>query len=64
VFRSAEDPNDVVVLQDVSDVAKARTWVASADMKTAMQTSGVIGSPNVRFALRRCSEDNSPGHYV
>jgi hypothetical protein len=50
VFRSAEDPNDVVVLQDVSDVAKARTWVASADLKTAMQTSGVIGSPNVRFA--------------
>jgi hypothetical protein len=27
VFRSAEDPNDVVILQDVADVAKARTWV-------------------------------------
>jgi hypothetical protein len=25
VFRSPEDRNDVVVLQDVSDVAKART---------------------------------------
>jgi hypothetical protein len=50
VFRSADDPNDVVVLQDVSDVAKARTWVASEDLKTAMQKGGVIGSPNVRFA--------------
>jgi hypothetical protein len=50
VFRRAEDPNDVVVVQDVADVAKARTWVASEDLKTAMQKSGVIGSPSVRFA--------------
>src|SRR5271166_4779459 len=27
VFRSAEDPNDVLILQDVADVAKARTWL-------------------------------------
>ena len=50
VFRSAEDPNDVVVLQDVADVAKARTWVGSEDLKLAMQKSGVIGSPSIRFA--------------
>jgi hypothetical protein len=50
VFRSAEDPNDVVVLQDVADVAKARTWVGSEDLKAVMQKSGVIGSPSIRFA--------------
>ena len=50
VFRSAEDPNDVVVLQDVTDVAKARSWVGSEDLKAAMQKSGVIGSPTIRFA--------------
>ena len=50
VFRSADDPNDVVILQDVADVAKARTWLGSDDMKAAMQKSGVIGSPNIRFA--------------
>ena len=50
VFRRADDPNDVVVLQDVADVAKARTWFASDDMKAAMQKSGVIGSPSIRFA--------------
>src|SRR5438309_9105099 len=50
VFRRAEDPNDVVVLQDVADVAKARAWVASDDLKTAMQKSGVIGSPSIRFS--------------
>jgi len=50
VFRSAEDPNDVVILLDVADVAKARTWLGSDDLKTAMQKSGVIGSSSVRFA--------------
>ena len=50
VFRRAEDPNDVVILQDVADVAKARTWLASDEMKTAMEKGGVVGSPNIRFA--------------
>ena len=50
VFRSAEDPNDVVVLLDVADVAKARTWLGSEDLKASMQKSGVIGSPSIRFA--------------
>jgi len=50
VFRSAEDPNDVVVLQDVADLTKAHAWAGSDDLKTGMQKSGVIGSPSVRFA--------------
>jgi hypothetical protein len=50
VFRNAEDQNDVVILQDVADVAKARTWFGSDDLKAAMQKSGVVGTPNVRFA--------------
>jgi hypothetical protein len=50
VFRRTEDPNDVVILQDVADVAKARTWLASDEMKAAMEKSGVVGTPNVRFA--------------
>jgi hypothetical protein len=50
VFRSAEDPNDLVILQDVADVAKARSWLGSDEMKAAMQKGGVVGSPNIRFA--------------
>jgi hypothetical protein len=50
VFRRAEDPNDVVILQDVADVPKARSWFGSEDLKAAMQKSGVIGSPSIRFA--------------
>jgi hypothetical protein len=50
VFRRAEDPNDVVILQDVADVGKARTWLASDEMKAAMEKGGVVGAPNIRFA--------------
>jgi len=50
VFRNAQDPNDVVILQDVADVAKARTWLGSDEMKATMQKSGVVGSPHFRFA--------------
>jgi hypothetical protein len=48
--RGAEHQNDVVVLQDVADAAKARTWLGSDDTKAVMQKSGVIGSPTIRFA--------------
>ena len=50
VFRSADNPNEVVILQDVADVAKARTWYGSNEMKTTMENSGVLGSPSIRFA--------------
>jgi hypothetical protein len=50
VFRNADDQNDVVILQDVTDVAKARAWLGSTEMKTAMEKSGVVGSPSIRFA--------------
>ena len=50
VFSSPEDPNDVVILQDVADVSKARTWLGSNEMKAVMEKSGVIGSPSIRFA--------------
>jgi hypothetical protein len=50
VFRNADDPNEVIVLQEVADVAKARTWLGSDETKAAMQKSGVLGSPSLRFA--------------
>ena len=50
VFRSPDDPNEVVILQDVADVSKARTWLTSNEMKLVMEKTGVIGAPNIRFA--------------
>jgi hypothetical protein len=50
VFRSPDNPDDVVILADVADVSKARTWLTSNEMKSVMEKSGVLGSPNLRFA--------------
>jgi hypothetical protein len=50
VFRSAEDPNDILILQDVADVAKARAWLGGTDLKAAMEKAGVVGPHSVRFA--------------
>jgi hypothetical protein len=50
VFRGADNPNEVVLLQDVADVAKARTWYGSNEMKTTLENGGVLGSPTIRFA--------------
>ena len=50
VFRSPDDPNDVVILQDVADVSKARTWLTSNEMKSVMEMSSVVGAPSIRFA--------------
>jgi hypothetical protein len=47
---SAEDPNDVLILQDVADVAKARIWLGGDELKAAMTKAGVVASPNVRLA--------------
>jgi hypothetical protein len=44
------DQNDVLILADVADVSKARTWLGSSEMKSVMEKSGVVGSPSIRFA--------------
>jgi len=50
VFCSPDNPNDVVILQDVADISKARTWLTSNEMKSVMEKSGVLGLPSIRFA--------------
>jgi hypothetical protein len=49
VFRRAEDPNDVVILFDVADVAEARKWSGAADLKSVMTQAGVLGRPDIHF---------------
>jgi hypothetical protein len=49
VYRKAEDPNDIVILFDAADIAKARAWASSEDLKSVMQKAGVIGAPDIRF---------------
>jgi quinol monooxygenase YgiN len=49
VMRNVEDPNDVTVLLEWSDLQKARAFIQSVSLKEAMQKAGVQGSPEVRF---------------
>jgi hypothetical protein len=49
VYRNAADPNDIVIVADVADPAKARAWMAGDDLKTAMQKAGVLGKPTVNL---------------
>lgn len=49
VMRSVDDPNEIVVLFDVADIAQAKAFCASDDLRTAMQGAGVIDVPNLYF---------------
>jgi hypothetical protein len=49
VYRGAEDPNDVVILFDVTNLTKARALMVSEDLKATMQKAGVLGAPGVHF---------------
>ena len=50
VFRGIDDPNEIVVIEDVTDEAKAQAWLDSDQLKTGMKNSGVMGTPTMRFA--------------
>jgi len=50
VFRSAEDPNDILLLFEMADRRRAEEFAASDDLRTAMQRAGVVGPPEIRYA--------------
>ena len=47
VTRSVDDPSEVVLLFEVSDIAKAKAMGASPGLKEAMQAAGVIDKPDM-----------------
>lgn len=47
IFRSVADGNDVVIIFDVEDVDKARTFLTSDRVKEMMKNIGVVGGPRV-----------------
>jgi len=49
VFRSSDDPNEVVILLDTEDTKSAKDFAASSDLQQSMANSGVIASPTVHF---------------
>ena len=49
IFRSADDPNKTVVIFDAQDIARAKAFGASADLKSTMVASGLVDKPDVYF---------------
>lgn len=52
LLRDLDDPNHVVVLFEVSDLAKAREFTESASLRDAMNAAGVTDKPDVYFLQR------------
>lgn len=48
-WRNIDDPNEVVILFHVSDVAKAKELTGSSELKERMQADGVQGVPDIVF---------------
>jgi len=49
VFRSSDDPNEVVIFFDANDAAKAKCFAVSPDLKSTMVKAGVVDSPTFYF---------------
>jgi quinol monooxygenase YgiN len=47
--RGLEDTNRVLVINKIDDVAKAKEFAASPDLKSAMEQAGIAGPPTIAF---------------
>ena len=48
LFRSADDPNEVVILFEW-DLEKARQYSQREEVRAKMQEAGVLGPPDISF---------------
>ncbi len=49
VYHAVGKPNDLTITFDMADLAKAKTFGASKELKAAMAKGGVVGKPTVTF---------------
>lgn len=47
LLRNTENPDDVFLLFEMSDPAKANAFAQSADLRTRMERAGVVGRPEL-----------------
>lgn len=50
VHRDADDPNTIIAAFRVNDIAEAKAFAESDDLRQAMQDAGVEGPPTIWFA--------------
>jgi quinol monooxygenase YgiN len=49
VYRAKDDPNNVLVLHSYASMAAAEAFVATPELREAMQKAGVEGTPRIEF---------------
>lgn len=49
VFRTVDDPNDVIVLAEWDSVERAKVFISSDELKEKMKEAGVLGEPSINF---------------
>lgn len=49
VLRSSVDPNEIVVINEVESLSRAKQFAESKDLRDAMQRAGVVEAPSVYF---------------
>ncbi len=52
LLRSAANPNEVIILFESEDHAKAREFAESEDLRQAMERAGVADQPEIYFLDR------------
>lgn len=56
VYRDADHSQELIVLSETSDPAKAREALGSPDFRDAMQEAGVVAPPKVHVLAPGCAE--------
>ena len=49
LLKSSADPNEVVMLFEAKDLARAQAFAASDDLRQKMQEVGVVDRPDIYF---------------
>jgi hypothetical protein len=62
IFRKAGNPNDLTLLFEWEDLAKAKRCVTSDELRKKMQQAGVVGVPQIdylaeMYTVRRSAAD-------
>ncbi len=51
IFHQADNPNDLTLIFEWESQSSAETFLASEELKSAMQEAGVAEAPNVQFLV-------------
>ena len=52
VYQAADDPNDVTITHDFASIREAQSFLASEELRQAVERAGVVGEPTVWIARK------------